>query len=58
MMHKLLIIFVLFLQGVKTINLMLDTNETLFSIAQCSMSDSKFVLRSFSNRGALTTVCR
>jgi hypothetical protein len=32
MMHQLLIILVLYLQGVKTLNLMLETNKTLFSV--------------------------
>jgi hypothetical protein len=33
---------------------MLETNEALFSVAQCSMKDSKFVLRSFSNLAAVS----
>jgi hypothetical protein len=48
MIHQLLGFFVViislvcFLQGV-TLTLMLETNGILFSIAQCSMSDSKLV---------------
>jgi hypothetical protein len=38
----IIILFFFFLRGV-TLTLMLEINENLFSIAQCSMSDSKLV---------------
>jgi hypothetical protein len=48
MIPQLLItILVLFLQGIKTLNLMLYPNKILSSIIQCSMSD--FCLRQFPN---------
>jgi hypothetical protein len=53
MYQLLVIIFVLFLQGITSLNPMLGTNETLFSIAQWSLSDSKLVLKFFSNCGGL-----
>jgi hypothetical protein len=47
MIHQLFIIF-FFLQGV-TLTLMLEINNTLFSIAQGIMLDSELVLRLFTN---------
>jgi hypothetical protein len=38
----IILFFFFFLRGV-TLTLMLEINENLFSIAQCSMSDSKLV---------------